>query len=224
MPVICEGARMSRRKPFPIGERFGRLTVIAVARHDPRRGAYFMTCRCDCGETRDVREDCLTTGNTRSCGCLQPETAKANAKHGMWRSRTYHIWRGMKRRCAPGYKGKKAHLYAGKGIKVCRRWADSFEAFLEDMGEAPEGLTIEREDGNKGYEPGNCRWATPREQANNTSRNRLISYLGKAQTVAQWADETGIPRNTLLYRLRRGWTIERALTQPLQKRSARAPA
>ncbi len=177
-----------------------------------------MVSRCDCGAVTEVREDCLKSGNTRSCGCLQPDVAHSLATHGMWKTRTYRIWNGMKARCR-NKDSKKAHLYAGKGIKVCDRWL-SFENFLADMGEAPDGMSIERRNGNGNYEPGNCMWATLKDQANNTTRNRLVTHVGRTQTVAQWAAEIGVDPNTLLYRLRRGWTIEQALS-PTQRNTLR---
>lgn len=206
---------MTRRNPLPIGQRFGCLVVTDVERQDTKRGSYFMSCLCDCGSTTVVREDCLKTGNTRSCGCLQPKSV--HKTHGMHRSRTYRIWAGMKRRCKPSCAIHKAHLYYDKGIRVCDRWM-SFENFLEDMGEAPSGMTIERIDGNKGYEPSNCKWATLKEQANNTTQNIRLSHGGKVQTIRQWADELGIKENTINYRLRRGWSQEMALTIPVQRK------
>lgn len=197
-----------RRKPLPIGKTFGRLTVVSLARHDKTRGAYHFACNCECGGSAVVREDCLTTRNTSSCGCLQPESVPV--KHGMHKTRTYRIWAGMKRRCAD-YSAKKSHLYSRKGITVCAEWKD-FERFLEDMGESPEGMSIERLDGNKGYFKENCVWATPKEQANNTSANKRITFQGETKTLSLWAESLGIKANTLLYRLRRGWTVERAFT------------
>jgi len=198
---------MRRRNPFPIGERFGRLVVAEMVRHDVKRGAYFFSCVCDCGKLSVVREDCFRTGNTRSCGCLQPESV--HVTHGMHSTRTYRIWAGLVSRCK-NMTGKKAHLYAAKGIRVCKDWL-IFDGFLRDMGQAPEGMSIERVDGSGNYEPSNCRWATPKEQANNTSKNRIVSYGERNMTISQWAEETGIKANTLVYRLRRGWAIDRAL-------------
>jgi hypothetical protein len=120
----------------------------------------------------------------------------------------------MNGRCKVGNKWAKPHLYVGKGITVCDRWKD-FLFFLEDMGEAPDGHSIDRINGNKGYEPGNCRWATPKIQANNMSSNHVIEYKGQSQTLQTWADQIGIRSNTLLYRLKRGWSVERAMESPL---------
>lgn len=207
---------MTRKKPFPISEKFGRLTVVKVGFHNKKRGSYHMICECDCGETVSVREDCLTTGNTKSCGCLQKESAKNNSHHGMWNTRVYSIWAGMKTRCKT--KHKKSHLYGNKGVSVCKRW-EKFEHFLEDMGLPPSDKhSIDRIDGNGNYEPSNCRWATAKQQANNMSSNKLLTFKGKTQTLANWSFELGIKSNTLAYRLLRGWSIDRAFTQAVQKR------
>jgi hypothetical protein len=100
--------------------------------------------------------------------------------------------------------------YGGRGIVVCERW-DSFENFLADMGERATGLTIERNDNNGHYEPGNCRWATPKEQANNTRRNIVITFRGETMTLAQWACSLGMDYHALYWRIE-NWTLERAMT------------
>ena len=104
-------------------------------------------------------------------------------------------------------------MYGGQGITVCDRWLNSFEAFLEDMGERPEGMTLDRyldKDGN--YCKSNCRWATNHEQANNRENNNMITYQGKTQSISQWAKELRIKRATLVSRLRSGWTVNEAFT------------
>lgn len=203
-----------RRNPFPIGVRFGRLVVLSVERHDKSRGAYFMLCACDCGGKTVVREDCLKSGNTKSCGCLAFDSPKKAGTHGMHKSRTYRIWAGMRDRCTNVH-SKKAHLYALKGVKLYGPWND-FVNFLNDMGEAPDGYSIERIDGGGNYEPKNCRWATPKEQGNNTTKNKRLTYADKTMTISQWADELNIKPNTLVYRIRRGWSTSRAINTPIQ--------
>lgn len=103
--------------------------------------------------------------------------------------------------------------YGGRGIKVCERWMD-FDNFLADMGERPEGLEIDRKDNDGNYEPGNCRWATIKQQCNNTRYNHKITYNGKTLNLVEWASVLGMKKGTLGNRLKRGWSIERALTTP----------
>jgi hypothetical protein len=116
------------------------------------------------------------------------------------------------------------HLYGGKGIKVCDRWFRSFENFLTDMGEAPNGLTLDRIDSNGDYEPSNCRWATWSRQARNRSTTRMLTWDGRTQAASDWADETGIPLGTLLSRIDRyGWDLDKAFTEPVKFREINTP-
>ena len=142
-----------------------------------------------------------------------------NFKHGHISdgkpTKTYRAWRNMRNRCNnPNFKQRKD--YAGRGITVCERW-NSFENFLEDMGECPEGLTLERKNNDEGYCKNNCKWATYKEQLNNQRSNRILSYDGKQMNVRRWADYTGLPYRTILSRLASGWSVEDALTLPKQK-------
>lgn len=133
-------------------------------------------------------------------------------KHGKSRSRLYHIWNAMRQRCknpnAISYK-----YYGAKGITVCREWEDfgAFCAWALGNGYA-DNLTLDRKDSLDGYNPSNCRWATNKEQQNNTSYNHLITHGGETHNITQWAEIIGIPRTALYNRIRRGWDIERALT------------
>lgn len=105
-------------------------------------------------------------------------------------------------------------LYGGRGFRVCERWR-SYAGFLADMGECPPGMTLERVDPNGNYEPGNVRWATPREQANNRRSNRVLEHNGERHTAADWARRLGMRPQTLIQRLRYGWSVARALTEPV---------
>ncbi len=105
--------------------------------------------------------------------------------------------------------------YGGRGIYVCERWRSSFENFLEDMGDAGEGMSIDRIDNDGPYSPENCRWATRREQANNRRNNRLITYNNETHTLNEWARIIGIERGVIFARLKSGWTIEDSFTKPL---------
>lgn len=197
-----------------LGVRFEKLIVVARA-PNMADGTAVWFCRCDCGEVRKIAGSGLRAGRNKSCGCASPRfTTERIATHGMSRTRTYRIWRGMLQRCSEAATGKTRRLYFEKGIRVCDRWKD-FECFLEDMGKSPAGLSIERIDGGGNYEPSNCRWATPKEQANNVATNSLVTHSGTTKTVAMWAEEIGVKANTLLYRLRRGIPAERALQKKI---------
>lgn len=117
----------------------------------------------------------------------------------------------MLSRCkSPSYAGYKD--YGGRGIRVCERW-ENFENFLLDMGERPPGTSLDRINGNGNYEPGNCRWATPKQQIANSSRPRLVTFNGITRNLAEWSKETGVPVTTIGYRLRIGCSLERAFTK-----------
>lgn len=199
------------------GQRFGRLVAIAPGGKG-ERGCTLWRCICDCGNIKNFRSGNLKNKHTRSCGCLKVELAGNQGKtHGMSGTKTYGIWRSIKTRCldsnSPYY-----HYYGGRGITICDRWIESFENFLADMGEAPEGLSIDRINNNGSYEPGNCRWATALEQAENRNSAVLITFKSQTQSQSNWEKELGFKRGTLAMRLSRGWSIEEALTTPLGHR------
>lgn len=152
------------------GQRFGRLLVIAKGATDSRGEARW-ECHCDCGGSKTTRGSTLRRGEATSCGCFQrEETSRRGCPtrahgHSFPRSPTYRTWRAMLDRCeSPGTNG--FDHYGAMGITVCARW-HAFENFLFDMGLRPNGKTLDRIDNAKGYEPSNCRWATPKEQAAN---------------------------------------------------------
>jgi hypothetical protein len=131
-------------------------------------------------------------------------------------SRTYVAWREMVRRCTyPRHHQFKS--YGGRGITVCERWM-RFPAFLEDMGEAPEGLSLDRRENSKGYDKANCRWATMKEQGRNRRNNRLITLNGETHCISEWAEMIGAQNGTIYARLRTGWDVEAALTTPVGPR------
>lgn len=128
----------------------------------------------------------------------------------------------MHARCEKTYHPHYAD-YGGRGIKVCDRWK-SFENFLADMGERPEGMTLERREGDRDYEPGNCKWATRTEQQCNRRNNSLIEWNGERLPVAEWSRRTGIKAVTLYHRIARGWSAEATLTAtPMARRKTSQP-
>jgi hypothetical protein len=135
-------------------------------------------------------------------------------RHGKSKAPEYHCWIQMKRRCLdpnhPAYMN-----YGLRGIKICQQWKESFRAFYRDMGERPDGHSLERIDNNGDYEPSNCRWATRIEQQNNTRLTHRITLNGKTQGVAAWSRENGIKYGTIRGRVSLGWPIERVLSEPI---------
>ena len=194
-----------------IGDRYGRLVILKDL---GMFGKYRrVECMCECGVVKSYRLGKLREGITRSCGCYRRELARANGTptHGMWGTREYNSWHTMHQRCSCS-KTPKFHIYGGKGISVCERWR-TFEAFYADMGPRPPGHSLDRIDSNGNYEPSNCRWATYREQANNTKRNRFYTYQGTTLTEAQWSRKLGIPDTTLRWRVAH-WGIDKAFSTP----------
>ncbi|SOY65623.1 conserved hypothetical protein [Cupriavidus phytorum] len=191
------------------GQRFGRLTVIEWGFN----GKWL--CQCDCGKEHRAQGYKLKTGETKSCGCAKADISREKAtRHGMADSRVHRSWMSMRQRCENPSDGAYGR-YGGRGIKVCERWS-AFENFLADMGPMPDDCTLDRIDVNGDYEPSNCRWATYREQARNQRTNRKITHAGKTMCLAGWADELGIGRSTLAYRLKSGLTFEQAISRPVR--------
>jgi len=190
------------------GRKFGRL--LAIRLQDHWTGPTKWLCRCDCGVEKAVLASHLVRGNSKSCGCQIgvgiAERNRSNAKHGMWRSKEFALWTGMLARCN-NPKHDQYHRYGARGIKVCKEWSDSFLAFYNYMGNRPTNKhSIDRIDNNKGYEPGNVRWATPIEQCNNKTNNVWIEAEGKRWTISQYARHKGLSPSCVKLRLKRGVT------------------
>lgn len=195
--------------------RFGRLTVTKRHPENNKNNRIVWECICDCGN------ECLVSGanigrSTKSCGCFAQENrVTSNIKHGKRHSRIYYVWCSIIQRCtnmkAQGYKG-----YGAQGITICDEWK-SFANFLRwaEANGYDDSLSIDRTDNKLGYSPENCKWKTMKQQQNNRTNNRLLTLNGNTFTVAQWAEQLNINPRTLETRLLRGWSIEKALTVPV---------
>jgi hypothetical protein len=217
MRTIATEMPQGRQRNKPIkdhtGARFGKLLALSLVARDQRGQAHRWLFRCDCGTQKTISVKSVVGGHTRSCGCLAKATIAArNTKHGLSRRhrREYRSWKDMRGRCN-NPKNDDYPDYGGRGIRVCQRW-DDFAAFLADMGERPEGKTLDRIDVNGGYEPGNCRWADAKTQANNKRLNMRLTIGGASRTLQQWSEAHGVGRSTARWRLRQGWPLERAFS------------
>jgi hypothetical protein len=202
-----------------IGKVYGRLTVVSFDRIENKKS--YWNCKCSCGGEKSILRSSIIYF-TRSCGCLQKEnTSKAKSTHResiqTGNSKEYRAWGHMIGRCMDE-KDHRYYCYGGRGITVCKRWRDSYDNFLTDMGRAPSPKhSLDRRDVNGNYEPSNCRWATRIEQANNTTRNYMITFNDKTMSVSDWGREIGIAPSTLIRRIKYyGWTIENALASGLR--------
>ena len=202
------------------GQQFGRWTVIGRGQtlvYGPQSHHTQWNCRCRCGQERAVAMNSLVTGKSVSCGCYKRDMAGTHAlRHGMSKTRTHRIWALMKGRCLNSTNPQYPY-YGGRGISVCRRWRDSFDSFVEDMGECPPGLTIERINNNSGYCKENCRWASVKDQARNKRNNKLFTWRNRTMCLAEWAEWAGLSYSCLLYRVSGGVPFETAISSPSGK-------
>lgn len=194
------------------GQRFGRLVVASRSGINAHRAATWL-CICDCGNKSIVATNHLKQKNTQSCGCMRDAMSKERfTKHGLNGTRVYRAWRHMHDRCGNPNNAQYKN-YGGRGIAVCESWQD-FQNFLDDMGQPPPGMSLERIDNNLGYCKSNCRWATAKEQSRNRRVNNYISYSGITKTMTEWAEEFGINPSTFSKRLRKGWDFQKAIRKP----------
>lgn len=181
-----------------IGLRFGRFTVLGLAEGDTRHLKWH--CLCDCGSRLIVDGGNMTTGRTKSCGCLRSESSASRGYINDVERRAHGAWAGAKQRCF-NPKSINFHRYGGRGITMCDKWSKSFSEFLSDMGPCPDGMTLERKNNDGNYEPGNCIWIPAARQARNRRDTIRITHNGKTQTLKEWAEQTGIPYACLQQRL-----------------------
>lgn len=209
-----------------LGQRFGRLVVLTE--DAPRGYVKYWICECDCGTRKSVRTSHLRLGKIKSCGCLRHENI-SNLKHGHTRqgnfSGEYKSWAAARGRCA-NPNNSRWDDYGGRGITICDRWLESFEAFYEDMGDRPTPKhTLERKDNDGPYSPDNCAWATRGEQANNKRDTLRVEHEGRQYSLAQLADHLGLNRQRLRHYYRvRNLPLEVAIErcrQPVDQRMVR---
>lgn len=205
------------------GVRFGRLVAIKKTQKGSQKAGCKRTrakwlCQCDCGKQTEVVAESLHSGNTKSCGCLSRENVRTvNKTHGMSKTRLYGIWHSMKMRCE-NENAQAYDSYGGRGVTVCERWSNSFEAFFNDMGsEYHEGLTLDRIDNDKGYYPENCRWVSMKTQCNNRRSSVSITRNGETKTIAEWCRHFGIKQSTVTNRRYMGWDEEKLFDPPHKK-------
>ena len=199
------------------GQKFGELTVIQRAENDIKGRTQWL-CQCDCGKQKIIRGSSLTSGNTKSCGCLSIEKLKKmSITHKMAKTRLYKIWANIKTRCLnPKY--SRFCDYGGRGIKVCNEWKNNFKAFYDwaIANGYKEDLTIDRINVNGNYEPENCRWVTPKINSSNKRNNFIFKYNNKEQCLKSWAEELNIDYILLYNRIiKRKWNFEKAIKTPI---------
>jgi len=198
------------------GKRFGRLLVIE--RVGTRGRSVLWKCRCDCGNEKEIVSGSLINGNTKSCGCLQAQSAKEkHTTHGMKRTRIYNTWAKMIQRC--NNQNEKCYQnYGGRGIRVCDNWSEFIPFYSWAMKNGyDDSLSIDRINNDGNYEASNCKFSTSKEQANNRRGNVFYEYQGEIKTLSQWSDVCKASRDSLLHRIKAGWTIEKALLTPARK-------
>lgn len=201
------------------GQIFGRLVVLGKSSGEAgfKSTSSRWWCKCECGVEKTYGSQALRNGRTKSCGCFDLDL---KVKHGMYGTPTYRSWNGMVARCtnprAPNYQD-----YGGAGVSVHERWRD-FASFFSDMGERPEGTTLDRIHVTGNYEPGNCRWASSVEQQRNKRNNHMLTANGETRCISEWAEITGIQKVTIRARITKGWSHDDAVNTPPEPRRKRS--
>lgn len=211
---------MSVRKDLT-GQTFERWTVLDRASN--RGKCTFWRCQCFCGTIREVQTSNLISGGSLSCGCLRRDHAGLHLiTHHKTKTPEFRIWQGIKTRCSNPHSKGFIH-YGGRGITLCEHWQD-FQHFLADMGPRPSAKhSIERRNNMLGYSAENCRWASRKEQARNTNRNRMVTIGEHTACVAEWLETFALPGHIFWGRVKRGWDIAQALTTPHDPSTQRPP-
>lgn len=195
------------------GQTFGALTVLGEAGRS-KFGKSQWACSCECGNQTVAVGSHLMSGNTTSCGC---QRFTFGSSHGGSYTAEYRVWNLMRQRCHnPNSTAYKS--YGARGIEVCDRWRASFAAFIGDMGPRPSPRhQIDRIDNDRGYEPGNCRWVTRRENMRNQRKTIWATIDGEKRSLPEWCERLGLNYGVIKARVVQGWTPERAVTEPIRR-------
>ena len=211
------------------GKRFGKLIALRFdhSERNNKTTRQFWLFQCDCGKLKVMRKDVVTSGHNISCGCEHEKIIKATierkTKHGLHKTTLYKKWKSIKGRCLYNAKDKRQKNYKNRNIIMCQEWQDDFLNFYNWAlaNGFEEGLTIDRINNDGNYEPSNCRWVDMKHQGRNRRTNKFITFQNETHCLSEWAEKIGISRNTLLNRLKSGWNIERALTEPRNEKYVR---
>lgn len=208
-----------------INKKFGELTIKEEIDGE-RKKCVFLKCLCSCGNEKIIKRYEIDNGNSVSCGCRQQtkglfDAHKANTKHGQTSyfrknkkaSKTYNIWASAKARCE-NKKNFSYKNYGGRGIKMSLDWSDSFIKFYEDMGECPEGFSLERKNVDGDYSKENCIWIPLVNQQKNKRTNIYLTYKNETMILADWAKRLNVSRQCLRLRYHGGWTHEQIIETP----------
>ena len=201
------------------GYKFGNLLIMKFS-HKIKSRCYWLM-KCDCGTEKAININDVRHGKINSCGCIHKKQLvkrnKDNTIHGYFGTKTYASWSRMIGRCY-NIKDKNYPNYGQRGITVCDSWRESFISFLNAMGERPNNTSLDRINNNGNYEPNNCKWSTPKEQARNRRSNRIIKYNNKSKTLAEWSEILNIKQSTIDKRIKKyGWSVNKALSTKTNK-------
>ena len=197
---------MSRRKQDLTGQKFGMLTFIKEVGKQGTRITWLV--QCECGTEKMTPTHLIKNGNTKSCGCLA-------TKHSASKTKEYGVWTSMKGRCL-NPNDQAYSSYGGRGITICDRWLNDFQAFLDDMGPKPAKFTVERIDNDGPYSPENCTWASREDQASNRRNTRNLTAWGETKTISRWSRDPRckVSRSMLTARIDNGWNHEISIISP----------
>jgi hypothetical protein len=204
--VEATSATVRKGKHDLTGRIFGLLKALR------RTTSNYWTCQCECGALIERRSDGLTSGRSTSCGCLTRKAASARFRsHGGYKTQEYAIWLSMKQRC---YNPKNHNYpnYGGRGIVMCDAWHD-FAVFRHDVGPRPSpDHSLDRINNFVGYEPGNVRWATSKQQTRNMRKTCFLTVNGERRSISEWAERTGLRRATIYRRIKAKWAPNEIIT------------